>query len=1243
MGGADRQTRIMPIPPNLPRRALAALIASAVAAAALAFAPAAAGAAEQPGGDDGTSGPAEPRTVTLITGDRVDVTRAADGKFAATVTPGEGRDRVTFQTTEVDGELQVLPSDAVPYLAAGLLDDDLFEVSTLIEQGYADLDALPLIVSWAPSVQMSTMSVAGATRTRALPSINGAALSAGLDDLDEVWQAITPGSAIAEAPGATADKRMSGGIDRVWLDGRATASLDRSVPQIGTPDAWAAGYRGDGVRVAVLDTGIDSTHPDFAGQIEEAVDFTESASGTADMFGHGTHVASTIAGTGAGAGGALKGVAPEADLLIGKVLGDDGSGYDSWIIAGMEWAAERAPVVNMSLGGGASDGTDPLSVALQSISERTGALFVVAAGNDGADEAVSTPSVAPAALSVAAVDRDESLAEFSSRGPGVNSGALKPEISAPGVAIVAARAKGTSMGEPVDALYTASSGTSMATPHVAGAAALLAQQHPDWDGARLKDALVSTARPNPELGVYEQGAGRVDLTRAVDASLTATGIADFAVQDGGDAGITERAITYRNDGDTELSLDLAVEMRNIDGGADGRAAFSAPTTVTVPAHASSDVAIRIDQSVLGRGRWSGALVATASDGQVVRTAIGAVKRGPRHTLTIRAIGFDGRDAFVPVLTLFGDHQGTDATGYLETGEVAELQVEEGDYIVQAIIEDYANAQDERTGTIILPEVRVTGDTEIVLDARKTVPIQIRTPEVSEPRSIISWYTHRVFENGRDIQHGVMAFERTRPWVTPTEKVSEGEFEFASRWQMVRPSAYLQVPGTRIQPTAGLLPESPNFTKPQNLELVAPGADLAGVRGKAVILDAPDRGDEEAQIAAAAEAGARAVILVRPVTDSIFTVFNPNRERMAVPAMVTTAVDGAALIAHANRSGAQHVKIDANWSSPYLYDVMQVSPDRIPEKIVHEVTARNSHRVTTTYVESGGIAFAREQRFGWLPWMTYAWNDAQRGVDTGTSREEWVSTGDSLWQHRVLHAWENWGGVVKGGMTGPVTNYDSGRSVERWFDPVVRPGAVAASPSTRAGDRMQFLIAEMVDAAGHWSVGDVRSEARLYRDGELVQTLPNARQSVDAATSDAEYRLELDVAREEDPEWQRGISTSTAWTFRSERPADGGTETLPLLQVGYDVPTDEAGSVGPRKHTIELRITDQLGAKVSGATVTVQLSYDDGATWHDAKIERGRKSLSVPVPAGTTPVSLRVTATDGSSSVVQEVIRAYDRG
>ncbi|MFC7109603.1 S8 family serine peptidase [Nonomuraea rubra] len=269
---------------------------------------------------------------------------------------------------------------------------------------------------------------------------------------------------------------------------------------------WEFGNTGEGVDVAVLDSGIDTAHPDLAGRVAQAETFVPDQT-VEDGQGHGTHVASTIAGTGAASGGKERGVAPGARLHVGKVLDNAGEGQESWVLAGMEWAArtERAKIISMSLGAQATDGTDPLSAAVNQLSAETGALFVVAAGNSGPTAfTVGTPAAADAALAVGAVDGADQPADFSSRGPRAGDRGLKPEITAPGVDILAARSQYAAEG---DGFYQTMSGTSMATPHVAGAAALLAAQHPDWTGAQLKDALVSTAKPTPDHSPPRPAAG----------------------------------------------------------------------------------------------------------------------------------------------------------------------------------------------------------------------------------------------------------------------------------------------------------------------------------------------------------------------------------------------------------------------------------------------------------------------------------------------------------------------------------------------------------------------------------------------------------------------------------------------------------------------------------------------------------------------------------------------------------------
>ena len=176
--------------------------------------------------------------------------------------------------------------------------------------------------------------------------------------------------------------------------------------------------------------------------------------------------------------------------------------------------------------------------------------------------------MATAALTVGAVDAQDELADFSGRGPRYGDYAMKPDITAPGVDIVGARATGTTLGEPVGRWYTRATGTSMATPHVAGAAAIMAQRWPDWTPARIKAVLMGTADPHPDLGVYDQGGGRLDIAHAIDQRL----ISRRANLDFGwfrypqtDAQPVTRSFPLLNLATTEATVDLRLELEDGDG------------------------------------------------------------------------------------------------------------------------------------------------------------------------------------------------------------------------------------------------------------------------------------------------------------------------------------------------------------------------------------------------------------------------------------------------------------------------------------------------------------------------------------------------------------------------------------------------------------------------------------------------------------------------------------------------------
>ncbi|RDG37675.1 1,4-dihydropyridine esterase [Streptomyces corynorhini] len=671
--------------------------------------------------------------VTLITGDRVHLD---DRGRVTRVQAAKGREGIRMNVNRVAGQVYVLPADAAELVAQGKLDRRLFNVTGLLKAEYDDAHraTLPLIVSYAKDTNQkarakSAIAAADVSVRRTLPAVGGEALTAPKDDAADVWDALT-----AEGDSRSEAREAAPGIARVWLDGKRKAALDKSVPQIGAPTAWQAGYDGKGVKIAVLDTGVDETHPDLKGAEIAQKDFSGSGN-TVDHFGHGTHVASIAVGSGAKSGGKYKGVAPGAKILDGKVLDDNGFGDDSGIIAGMQWAADQgARIANLSLGGEDTPEVDPLEAAVGKLSAEKNILFVIAAGNEGPDaQTIGSPGSAAAALTVGAVDSKDRIASFSSAGPTAD-GSLKPDITAPGVDIVAAKAAKGVIGDPAAAGYVSMSGTSMATPHVAGAAAILAQEHPDWTGARIKQALTSSAKSGTGLTPYQQGTGRVDLTKAITQTVVSeqTGI-NFGTQQWphtDDKPVTKK-VTYSNSGTRDVSLDLSLETTGPKGKAAPAGFFTlGADQVTVPAGASVSVDLTSHTSVGSQdGAFSGTVVARAADGgQAVRTAFGAVREVESYDLTVKFVDVKGKPSR-STATVFGHNVSfwRDATATKSDG-IAKIRVPKGAYLLDAQVETPKGKADPDVAWMVQPKLDVTKNATVTFDARKAKPLSVTAPD-----------------------------------------------------------------------------------------------------------------------------------------------------------------------------------------------------------------------------------------------------------------------------------------------------------------------------------------------------------------------------------------------------------------------------------------------------------------------------------------------------------------------------------
>ncbi|MBB5787136.1 S8 family serine peptidase [Jiangella mangrovi] len=686
------------------------------------------------------------RTVTLITGDVAVLTY---GRGEAPTVRVESDDPGGYEVRREGDDVYVIPAAAEEALAANRVDRQLFNVTALVEQDLDDAssDTLPLIVTYAGGAASSRGAApsataalpAGARRTNDLPSIGADVVEADKAAADAVWDAV--------APRTTTLGRQ---VEKIWLNARVAPVLDESVPYVGAPEAWAAGFDGTGSTVAVLDTGIDAEHPDLAGAVVDAENFTTSPD-VVDRDGHGTHVASTVLGSGAASGGSNRGVAPGAGLLVGKVLGDDGFGELDWIISGMEWAvAQGADVVNMSLGNtelGACD--DPMVQAVEALSAASDTLFVIAAGNlGGPSETVTSPGCAASALTVAAVDLSDTTADFSGRGPVPVTHAVKPDIAAPGVGITAARAGGRG-----DAAYTDLSGTSMATPHVAGAAAVVRQAHPDWTGEEVKAALQSTVRPGNDTDIYEQGAGILDVATAATGTLAGPATVDLGTlawpHDPAEAVTTD--VVYTNTGAADATLTFELDARGENGSVlPPEATALGSTTLTVPAGGTAALPVTFDPSVLDYGHYGAVslrLVARAGADTVV-TPIGAYAEPQQVDVTFRVIGRDGEpaDGFSSLDVL--DLDSIAAQRVDLEGQDPTLRLRTGTYSIAATVTEADPETFQITEAALLaePELLLTEDRTITLDARRALPVRIRTDEpmrlhsggVSYARVVDNW-------------------------------------------------------------------------------------------------------------------------------------------------------------------------------------------------------------------------------------------------------------------------------------------------------------------------------------------------------------------------------------------------------------------------------------------------------------------------------------------------------------------------
>ncbi|MFF8530935.1 S8 family serine peptidase [Streptomyces sp. SAS_267] len=1172
--------------------------------------------------DSGTAAPAKARaagaahTVTLVTGDKVTVTDLGGGKRTVSVVRPRGATGAV-RTQVADGTVTVVPDEALPYLRAGTLDRRLFDVSELIRQGLTDRQTgeLPLIVTYDPKAR--TTVPGGAERTRSLPSIRGAAVDA--DKGRTFWKALT----------------RQEGIGKVWLDGRVEADMAESNAQIGTPKAWEAGLTGKGVTVAVLDTGVDTSHPDLAGRVTRTRSFIDGEE-VADRNGHGTHVTSTVGGTGAASDGQEKGVAPEATLAVGKVLSDQGSGSESQIIAGMEWAARdvHAKVVSMSLGSTEpSDGTDPMAAAVDTLSKETGALFVIAAGNTGAPSSIGSPGAADSALTVGAVDSADEAAYFTSTGPRYGDNALKPDLSAPGVDILAARSQLVSGS----GYYTSMSGTSMATPHVAGVAALLAQEHPDWTGAQLKDALMSTSK-RLDASVYALGAGRVSVPDAVDAKVTATGSADLGFHSWPyeeDKPVT-RTLTYTNSSDAAVRLTLAAE------GAGEGVATLADTTLTVPAHGTASTTLTGDGSKAPVGQTSGRIVASADGTPVAHTAFGLVKEEERYTLTVHVKDRDGDPtaAYLAVQQLAADVDAYSAS--VGDSGTLELRLRPGTYSLTSFLDVRGShgADSLGIGFLAAPQITLDQDREVTLDGRALREISAKVDRRTETRQLLMEYDRK--GGGSDLFGAVQVpVKYDSVFAAPTPRVTEGTFDYRTVWRLGKP--LLDVVGVKaaLAQPGGTLIEGRS-----RLPLVDVGdGPFTGVSGKAVLARLADGVDPAALAQAAQDAGAKALFVTDDTPGRLNAWFgtDDNADRPLQIATVNAA-DAARLRA------TRTVDMTGTRNTPYVYDLSHGYRNAVPDRSLTYEPKRGELAVLDTRFHAAKPVSGSEFRYSIADPFPVGLGFQER-IDYPAERTDYVSTGPGqTWMESV-----NVGEGALEERSGLVPYRGGTHETLNWFKPVWHPwlGTGLGWGQQRAGNQIQFNTPGWGDSGpDHTGFGDVWSEdtgmtqfTEVYQDGVLVdQGKSSAGYVWDAPADEHTYKVVTDTTL--DPErWRLSTKGHTEWTVRSAATPEDHYTFLPLINLGYDLDTDLAGDVRGGRVPVSVYAEYVKGAPDTGTIGggKLEVSYDDGTTWKSVPLTGGGKARwngTLNVPRDAAFVSLRAFARDDRGGTVgQETVRA----
>jgi hypothetical protein len=745
---------------------------------------------------------------------------------------------------------------------------------------------------------------------------------------------------------------------------------------------------------------------------------------------------------------------------------------------------------------------------------------------------------------------------------------------------------------------------------------------------------------------YAVGTGRVDVAAAITTPVRAGGSLFFGnylwPHEPSDTAVTKE-LTFTNDGSSPVTLDLALATSSIG--------FSlGASRVTVPAGGKATVPVTGDPQLVGPGRHVGYVIGTdATTGEpVTRTSVGMIKEDERYDLTIKLVDRSGGAASGWVgLAMAGDPW---PFSIFVEGE-STLRMPRGTYAVTSYL-DVDGEGDDRSGLAVLvdPETVLEESAEVVLDAREARLLETEAPQRTEDRQRkVDFSITDSF--GIELRGAYVvppAYDDV--YLSPTDPMTEGSFIATTRWRKGEPMMSLEAnQGISIDPL--VQPGSDLSKAAYTARAVFAGDgtsdDYQGIsaKGRVVVVERNDAITPDERAAVAAGHGAKALVVVNDGRGGLLEYVGES----SIPVASVHRDEGQALIQLA-RSSRSAVTVTVKPYPAYTYDLTRDYPVAVPDReLSYSPTQTELARIDARYYGTRpGLASGYRYDLTLSPTLGMH----EREWHPGT-RVEWV-TPEQVWVES--HA-QNITGELPWEMVSGVNTYDSDTTTRLdWFRPLVVPGTSDSFGvyNSRWGDYMTFNMqpwssqGEVMKLGGYLPWGATPTHLQVFQGETLIKDNPwsGDMQWQEVPAGDLPYRAVIDAERPADV-FRLSTRTHTEWTFRSDTVAGDNFQPFSVMVLDYDLETDLRGDLEPGTHQrVALRPRSADSGTLPGKVteVTLELSYDDGATWRElrlSKAEDGWWTGSFKVPTRPEFLSVRASASmDSGFGIEQEVIRAY---